>query len=159
MRAIVNPFIGLICGGITIGEVSGHGVHGARLVARSATAKRALFLQVNKNHRGASVRVETSLEERRGRLLVNREVVKRYPVAAFNFDSQLQFAALTPPAPFSGSAIFHRGAKPANRWTGNLSIDFPGRANVSLAGRRFHAALVRAERTEEATRHAHLHGH
>lgn len=155
-RAIVNPLIDFICGGISISELSGHGVHGARLVARSAAPRRTLFLQVNKNRRDASVRVETSLEERRGRLLVNREVVKRYSAAVFRFDPQLHSAVLTPPAPFSGTATFHRGAKPANRWTGDLSIDFPGRADVPLAGRRFHAALVRAKRTEEETRRDRL---
>lgn len=155
-KAIVNPFLNLICGTFGIGEVSGHGVRGARVVARSATDKHTLFLQVNKNRRDASVRVETSLEERRGKLLVNREVVTRYPADSFSFDPLLRSATLAPAAPFSGSATFQRDAKPANRWTGNLTLDFPGRADVPLAGWRFHAALVRAKRTEEETRYERL---
>lgn len=151
-KAIVNPFIDAVCGGgIATSETSGHGVRGARLVARSADSKRALFLQVNKNHRDAPVRVESSLNERRGRLLVDRQVVNRYPAGSFSFDPTMRSATFDPPAPFSGSATFHRNAEPANRWTGNLSVDFPGRADVSLAGSRFHPALVRATRTEEET--------
>jgi hypothetical protein len=156
-KAIVNPFLDLVCGStIGISELSGHGVHGARLVARSASSQHTLFLQVNKNRRKASVRVEASLEERRGGLLINREVVNRYPASAFSFDPLLESATIALAAPFSGSAAFHRSAKPANQWTGNLSVDFPGRADVPLAGRRFHTALVHAERTEEETHHERL---
>jgi hypothetical protein len=151
-KAIVNPFIEAVCGGaVSIGELTGHGIRGARLVARSTNSEHALFLQVNKNHRNAPVRVEASLEERRGRLLVNRDVVHRYSSGSFSFDPLMRASTLNPSAPFSGSATFHRNAKPANRWAGNLSVDFPGRADVPLAGGRFHAALVHATRTEEKT--------
>lgn len=158
-KALINPFIDLVCGGVAISEITGHGISGARLVARSSSSRHALFLQVNKNHRDASVRVESSLEERRGRLLVNREVVQRYPSGSFTFDPRMRSATFAASAPFSGSATFHREVKPANRWTGSLSVDFPGRANVSLAGKRFHTALIHAKRTEEETHHARLRGH
>jgi len=148
-KAIPSPFLASECGVVGIGETGGHGVVGAKLVARSATAKRAIYLQVNKNHQHARVRVEASLEERRGRLIVSREVANFFPPAAFDFDAPLQTADLSPSAPFSGSAGFHRNAKPANQWTGNLSVDFPGRANVPLAGHRFTSALGHWERTEE----------
>src|SRR5690349_23524963 len=92
-KAIVNPFIEAVCGDvISIGELTGHGIRGARLVARSTNGKHALFLQVNKNHRNATVYVETSLEERRGRLLVNRDVVHRYPSGSFSFDPLMRTA-------------------------------------------------------------------
>jgi hypothetical protein len=153
-KAIVNPFVELVCGGtFEISELSGHGIRGGRLVARSAVGDHTLFLQVNKNRPGASVRVEASLEERGGDMVVNREVVDRYPAAAFSFDPLLRSAAFAPAAPFAGSARFHRDAKPRNQWTGNLTVDLPGRADVSLAGSRFHAALVRAERREEELPH------
>ncbi|HET7454373.1 MAG TPA: hypothetical protein VFJ76_02520 [Solirubrobacterales bacterium] len=156
-KAIVNPFIEIACGDpVSIGELTGHGIRGARLVARSTTSKHALFLQVNKNHRNASVRVESSLEERRGRLLVDREVVSHLPASSFYFDPLLRMATFRPPAPFSGSAAFRRNAEPANQWTGSLFVDFPGRADVHLAGSRFHSALVRASRTEEKTQRNRL---
>jgi hypothetical protein len=64
--------------------------------------------------------------------------------------TMLRTAVLAPPAPFSGSATFYRFAKAANRWTGNLAIDFPGRARVPLVGSRFEATLVHAKRDEKA---------
>jgi hypothetical protein len=148
-KAIPSPFLDAGCGATGIGETSGHGVRGARLIARSATAKRAIYLQANKNHQNARVRVEASVDERRGKLIVSREVARFFPVAAFDFDSSLRSAELSPSVPFSGSASFHRNAKPANRWTGNLSVDLPGRANVSLAGYRFKSVLGHWERSEE----------
>lgn len=151
VKSIPSPFLDFGCGTIGIGETGGDGVRGAKLVARSATRKRAIYLQVNKNHKSARVRVEASMEERHGGLIVSREVVRLLPAAAFDFDTELRSAALSPATPFSGSASFHRNARPANQWTGNLSVDFPGRADVSLAGRRFKSALVHAERT--AVRH------
>lgn len=153
VKAIPFPFFDSGCGMIGVGETSGDGVVGAKLVARSVTGKRAIYLQANKNHQGARVRVEASLEERRGGLLVSREVARFFPAAAFDFDPALRTAHLGPSAPFSGSASFHRNAKPANQWTGNFSVDFPGRANVPLAGHRFNSALVHAERTEVRRTH------
>lgn len=148
-KAIPSPFLEVGCGVIGIGETSGHGVVGGRLVARSATSRRAIFLQANKNHRKARVRIEASLEERRHGLIVSREVVRFFPAASFDFDPALRSATLAPSAPFSGSASFHREAKPANQWTGNLAVDFPGRADVPLAGSRFNSALGHSERTED----------
>jgi hypothetical protein len=151
VKSTVSPFIDLVCGeSIGIGETSGPGSPGARLVARSATKKQARFLQVNQNRPGGPVNVEASLEERRqGGLIVSREIERRYSGNAFGFDPELQAAVLDPPSPFSGHATFRRHAKPSNRWTGNLTLDFPGRADVSMAGGRFNASLSHAERTED----------
>jgi hypothetical protein len=78
-------------------------------------------------------------------------VLDHFSSSAFDFASPLRTATLAPPVPFTGQATFRRNANPANRWTGNLSVDFPGRADVPLAGGRFKAALVHAKRTEEVT--------
>lgn len=147
-KAIPNPFLETGCGGIRIGETSGQEADAARLIARSATRKHAIYLQANKNHRKARVRVEASLEERRDGMVVSREVVRSFPASTFSFDAELRSATLAPPAPFSGSASLHRDAQPANQWTGNLSVDFSGRADVPLAGRRFNSALGHWKRTE-----------
>lgn len=151
-KAIPNPLLETGCGVTGIGETGGHGVVGGRLIARSATRKHSIYLQANKNHRGARVRVEASLEERRDGLVVSREVVSFSSPSSFSFDPELRIATLAPPAPFSGSASFHREAKPANQWAGGLSVDFPGRAGVPLAGRSFNSALGHWKRTEEFTR-------
>jgi hypothetical protein len=148
-KAIVTPFVDAGCGVIGIGETTGSQVPGARLVARWAGKKQAIYLQANQNHPGAPVYVEASIEERRRGLIVSREVVDHFAPSAFDFASPLRTATLAPPAPFTGQATFRRNANPATRWTGNLAVDFPGRADVSLAGGRFKAALTHAKRTEE----------
>jgi hypothetical protein len=148
-KAMVSPFVNAGCGTTSIGELLGSQVPGARLVARSATKRQAIYLQANQNHPGAPVYLETSIEERRAGLVVSREVSGYYLPGAFEFVPSLGSAALNPPAPFAGYASFHRNAKPANRLTGNLTVDFPGRADVPLAGGRFKATLVHAKRTEE----------
>jgi hypothetical protein len=151
VKATVNPFVDAECGATLIGETTGSHVIGARLVARSATAKHSVYLQANKNHRGARVYLEASIEERRPGLIVSREVGGYFPSGAFEFGSPLRTATLAPNGPFAGHATFRRDARPANLWTGNLSVDFPGRADVALAGGGFKAALVHANRTEERT--------
>jgi hypothetical protein len=151
LKSIVSPFIDLACGSvIRISEPTGQGLPGARLVARSAAKKDSRFLQVNQNRPSGPVRVEASVEERRHGLVVSREVVHRYPGNAFAFDPELRSAALDMPSPFSGRATFNRNAKPRNQWTGNLLLDFPGRANVPMTGGRFKVALWHAKRTEES---------
>ena len=150
-KAIGSPFFDLGCGFRGIGETMSSREPGARLVARSASKRRTLFLQANKNHQAARVHLEAQIEERRPGLVVTREVRGYFPVGAFEFGAPLRTATLSPSAPFAGHAVFRRGAKPVNRWTGNLTVDFPGRAGVSLAGGRFKATLVHAKRTEGVT--------
>jgi hypothetical protein len=65
-KAIVSPFVDFECGVVGIGELTGSQVRGARLVARSAGKKQAIYLQANQNHPGAPAYVEASIEERRG---------------------------------------------------------------------------------------------
>jgi hypothetical protein len=150
-KATVTPFVDAGCGATSIGEAIGSDVPGARLVARSAAAKHSVYLQANKNHQGARAYLEASIEERRAGLIVSREVGGYFPSGTFQLGSPLRTATLAPTGPFVGHATFRRGAKPANRWIGNLSVDFPGHADVALAGGGFKAALVHAKRTEETS--------
>jgi hypothetical protein len=145
----ITPFIQAGCGTVTEGEEWGPGLPGARLVARAATSKRAIFLQANANRPGGRLRLTAAIEERKRGLVVSREVEGRYPGSGFGFDPALRSAILRPPSPFSGYARFRRNAKPRNQWTGNLSVDFPGRSTVSLTGARFHAGLAHARFTRE----------
>ncbi|HET8956106.1 MAG TPA: hypothetical protein VFN18_10650 [Solirubrobacterales bacterium] len=156
-RAIVSPFFELgACGAVLIGESDGRGVEGARLIARSASAHETRFLQANKNHDGARVYLEADVEERHDGLIVDRQAGGYFPSAAFGFGPSLRTATLAPSGPFAGHATFHRNAKPANRWTGNLTVDFPGRADVPLAGRGFKAALGHWNRTESKSRNRRI---
>lgn len=143
-KAIASPFIEAGCGVAAGGEGAGHGYSGARLVARAAGVHRSRFVQANQNRPGGPLRIEADLEERRGDLIVDRTIEDSYPGGGLRFEAKLRTATLVPPSPFSGSATFHRNAKPANRWTGDLTLDFPGRADVPMAGHAFKATLAHA---------------
>lgn len=145
----LHPYIDFLCGSSYIGEVWGSGIPGARLRARRKDGREGIELQVNQNHPGARVQVSASTDERRGRIFILREASFVYPASSFDFAPDLRAASFTPPAPFSGSALYLRDAAPANRWTGNLALDFPGRSNVSLTGARFRTNLVHARLTRE----------
>jgi hypothetical protein len=143
-KAIVSPFIEAGCGVSVGGEAVGHGYSGARLVARAAGIHRSRFIQANQNRPGGPMRIEADLEERRGDLIVDRTIEDTFPGSGLHFEAKLRTATLVPPSPFSGSATFHRNAKPANRWTGDLTLDFPGRADVPMAGHAFESTLAHA---------------
>jgi hypothetical protein len=143
-KAIPSPFVNAGCG-ISIGEETvGHGLPGVRLVARDGGTHRARYLQANQNRPGGPIKVEADLEERRGGLIIDRLIEDTYPGGGLHFDPMLRSATLSPPAPFSGSATFHLNANPTNRWIGNLTLDFPGRADVPMAGSAFKATLAHA---------------
>jgi len=152
-KATVSPFFELGgCGMTVIGEQGGRSVKGARLIARFASARESRFLQANRNRPGGRVYLEVDVEERHRGLIVDRQVGGYFPAGAFEFASPLRTATLAPPAPFAGHATFHRNAKARNRWTGNLTVDLPGRADVPLAGGSFKTALAHWSRTETAGR-------
>lgn len=132
------------CPGTGSGELSGAGLPGARLLARRRD--RHLWLRLNKNRPGKPTVFSATLFEMRRGMRIERTLSGRLGARAFEYDPLLRMATVTPPAPFSGSARFHRGAVPANRWTGNLSLDFPGESSVPLAGAGFTANVAHARR-------------
>lgn len=139
----------LACSHSTTGEAFGRDLPGARLNAWAKRGAEHLAVRAIQSRPGARVKVEAEIEERRGRIQIARGVERIYPAGTFHFAPDLRAAALTPPAPLSGTGLFRRNAKPANRWTGNLSVDFPGRSDVSLTGERFHVSLRHARLTKE----------
>jgi hypothetical protein len=48
------------------------------------------------------------------------------------------------PAPFEGEAAYRRGPGKSTSWHGDLTVDFPGRADVRLATPGSRASLIRA---------------
>jgi protein-S-isoprenylcysteine O-methyltransferase Ste14 len=136
----------VLCPGRGYGEVSGAGLPGARLRARSRHGDRRLSLQLNKNRPGKATVFSASLAERRGEIRIERSVSGRQPTRAFECDPLLGTATIAPTVPFSGAARFDRRAG-ADRWTGNLSLDFPGERDVPLAGAGFSVPLVHARRS------------
>lgn len=106
---------------------------GALLRAFGKTSRRsALVVEAVKNRPKGRVLVRASLGEQRGRIGIVRAVELKVSAPALDYDRGLRAAVLDPPAPFSGSARFRREAEGAARWSGNLRVDLPGRANVSL---------------------------
>jgi hypothetical protein len=133
------------------GEATGTGVPGARLRGVSFAHGRRLFFQVNKNGRHSPVFFTASLRERRNGVLIDREVNGKSGSAAFRFAPSLGTATLSPPDPFSGSASATRTPNSVlPSWTGGLSLDFPGRRNVPIAGPDVHVSLVHAHFTRSS---------
>ncbi len=147
-REYTRFFSDLLCLGPSSGEDVGPGIPGARLWLHSRRGANRISLQVNKNRPGARVRLEVETEEKRQRVSISRFRTFWFGSSAFDFDRSLRTAALAPPPPFSGRAVFRRDAPPAKRWGGDLSVDLPGRSDVALTGSDFEARLVRACRHE-----------
>jgi hypothetical protein len=140
-------FLDFLCPSATGGESWGRGLPGARLRAFSRHGERRLSLQLNKNRPHRPMFFEATLREVRDRIRIERTVSGRQPAAAFEYDPLLRAARVDPSAPFSGIANFRRDAAPANLWTGTLSVDFPGKANVPLTGGAFSVHVVHAQST------------
>lgn len=134
----------LLCRTERIDEAIGPGLPGARLEVQSRHLG-ALALQANKNRAGGPVHITVGVEET-GAVDVTRSVTVNAPSEAFSFDRRLRHARLSPGGPFSGRAVFESGARPRNRWRGNLTVDLPGEANVRLARPGFKATLEHAVR-------------
>jgi hypothetical protein len=101
-----------------------------------------LDLTARKNSPKKRTQLQVSVREERAGISISRQISQSAGAGAFDYDPLLRAAVLAPPAPFSGSASFHRNAAPANRWGGDLTVDLPGRSNVPLAGPRVKATLV-----------------
>jgi hypothetical protein len=149
-----EAFINLLCAGVDDTEILNPRQPGARLevdaFGRHAVGGnsgiQSVQLQVNENRPGGRTRLHVDIEERRGPVDIFRAMTKATSANVFAFDPHVRRARLSAGSPFSGRAIFRRDAKPANRWTGNLTIDLPGRSNVHLTGPGLHATLVHARR-------------
>lgn len=137
-------FFDLLCAGVGSGEIGGADLPGARLRLRSHQGSFRFALQANKNRPRAATRFEIETHEKNGQISISRSRTLWVGAGAFDYDPLLRTATLDPPAPFSGQASFHRGAAPANRWSGNLTVDLPGRSNVPLVSAGVGATLSHA---------------
>jgi protein-S-isoprenylcysteine O-methyltransferase Ste14 len=136
--------LNLSCPGVTSGELSSPKLPGARLLVRRHD--RSLWLRLNKNRPDKTAIFSATLFEMRNGIRIERSVSGRQPARAFEYGPLLRTATIAPVAPFSGAARFDRRAG-ADRWTGNLSLDFPGERHVPLAGASFSVHLVHARRS------------
>lgn len=131
--------VGGLCGGfISGGPGRYHG--GAELYVRNpALGPR---LSVRKSRPGSAAEISASTSEFSNGISIARYASLRMPSADFTYDRRLRTATVRPPAPFSGSARFDLGKKAGRRWSGDLSVDLPGKSEVPLTGPTLRAALV-----------------
>lgn len=102
-------------------------------------------LKVVKNRPRAPAHFEVSLSEEHEGIGILRLINPIAPANAFEYDPRVRTATVHPPPPFAGTARFHRNAKPANQWTGDLIADLPGKSGVRLTGTDLRARLVHAK--------------
>ncbi|HEX5711966.1 MAG TPA: hypothetical protein VFX85_01485 [Solirubrobacterales bacterium] len=140
----VSRFFSRLGCGVSVGriETAGRRLPGARLRARSLGDGPRFELQANKNRPNKRSRFEVDLREERGPISISRHTEVWLGSTAFQYDPLLETATLQPPAPFSGRANFYRRLAPENRWSGNLTVDLPGRSGLPLTGSRIQATLV-----------------
>ncbi|MET0558233.1 MAG: hypothetical protein ABW065_06130 [Solirubrobacterales bacterium] len=140
-RDYTRFFADLLCSSTASVEGGGRHLLGARLRLRERRVGYRLDLQANENHPGGRSRFEVGVRETRGGIAITRDTRFWWRADAFRFDPSLRTAHLEPPVPFAGRAIFHRHADPGKRWTGNLTVDLPGRSDVPLTGSGITATL------------------
>ena len=81
--------------------------------------------------------------ERKQGMQILRQALVQAPEKEFALSDASDFpssATVTPPAPFTGSAIFQRNPG-TNSWLGSLSVELPGAGPTRSAGSRFEATL------------------
>jgi hypothetical protein len=143
VRDEAKPALAILCalvgGPVGVGRSGGGHLPGALLETRNK-AQRAEF-RAMKNGPADPARLTASIVEKRGSMQIIRSVDVVAPPGAFQFDVAAGVATVDPPAPFSGRGEYRRRRGGGSTWRGDLAVDFPGRANVRLAGGSTHASL------------------
>jgi hypothetical protein len=93
--------------------------------------------------------LSVGLEEKRGRMEIDRSaLIFREPMTVSPLGTVPLTASLAPPAPFSGTVSYREEPGTPPSWTGDLSVDLPGAADVPLAGPDFQAILCSGKSTD-----------
>jgi len=135
VKYLLGPFCGPL---VTEGSLEGHG-KGADLDVRNPGL--GPQLSVYKPRPGSAALISAYLSEYDEGISIERTAVARIPGRDFAYAPNLRTATVTPPGPFSGSAHFDLGAKAGRRWSGDLTVDMPGRTDVPLTGPLLRATL------------------
>ncbi len=94
---------------------------------------------------GGMSRIDFSAEVREtiGAVKITRTAFATGAAKTFSLGGgeRLRHARVEPPAPFRGSADFHRGGDSSPTWTGSLAVSLPGAPDTLLAGPGFGAKL------------------
>jgi hypothetical protein len=137
--------LGFLIDGLCLGAGSrsstGAFLPGAQLTVSKGGRRLGTRMQIIKNHPKKRAHYEVQLSEKQDGISIARFAGTVAPGRTFEYDPHVQTATVRPPAPFSGVAHFHRD-EAANRWTGNLTVDLPGKSDAVLTGPGFRAGLV-----------------
>ena len=142
-RGTAQPFLSLLCSSGSGSEGFGGHSPGALLDARRRLAGGRVELEARINSPIRLSRFAATIFETRGRLHVERSVEAVGRAAAFRYDVPAGRATLAPPSPFAGVGRYKRGDATPARLRGTLTVDFPGRSGVRLAGPDTRAGLRR----------------
>jgi hypothetical protein len=140
----VDYIASALCGGgfITEGGSPRHS-RGASLFVRNPAL--GPELSVEKKRPGAAAWITASDSEYSNGISIDRFASLRMPSRDFTYAPHLRTATVRPPVPFAGSARFDLAKKAGQRWSGDLTVDLPGRAGVPLTGPALRATLVPSE--------------
>lgn len=142
--AEIASLLDLLCGEAVNEGVGGHSP-GALLTLRRRHGREEVQMTARKNKRDGPSRFSASIDERRGKVLIDRAVSVVGTSEGFGFEIPPGTATVDPHGPFSGSLSFTRrkGSRPSVK--GDLTVDFSGHANVSILGPgKLRATLQRA---------------
>jgi hypothetical protein len=140
----IDYWLAAICGETVGGGSYGNArPPGAELYVRNPAL--GPEMSVSKSRPGAAAQISVVVLEYDNGIGIRRFTSRRIPAGGFVFDRHLRSATVRPPAPFSGVASFDRGKKAGQRWSGDLTVDMPGRADVPLIGSALRATLVPSE--------------
>jgi hypothetical protein len=135
----IDFFLSTLCGESFIEGSSDEGARGAELYVRNPGL--GPELSVSKRRPGAAALITASMREYKDGISIERFMGLWMPGEAFKYDRRLRTATVRPPAPFFGSARFDLGKKAGRRWSGDLTVDLPGKSGVPLTGPTLRAAL------------------
>jgi hypothetical protein len=151
----LTPLNELLCPAITTeGHEGGDGLRGAGLAIKR---KGGPSLKLAQNPPGARVFYSANMKEKEGTVSVERSVGGYLASSALTFAPSLKTAHFTGAAPFSGSAAYIGKSLPSvsspgkGPWRGNLTVDFPGHADVPIAGPGFKASIFAVHRDKPHT--------
>jgi hypothetical protein len=139
----IGFLLDVLCPGISGGS-GGPFLPGAELDVNPRQSQPGPDLKVVKNSPRALAHFEVGIDEAREGISISRFSDPTAPAEAFEYDPKVQTATVHPSVPFAGRAQFRRNARQANRWTGNLTVDLPGRSGVHLTGGDLRASLAHA---------------
>jgi hypothetical protein len=152
---LLSPLTELVCGELTTeGHEGGDGLPGAGLVIKR---KGGPTLNLAQNRPGAPVFYRAHTKEKEGAVTVERTVGGYLGGGAMTYAPSLKTAHFTGADPFSGSASYAGKSLPRPNstgkgpWRGSLTVDFPGLADVPIAGPGFKASIFAVHRDRTRT--------